>query len=76
MYAKLEEEYGLAKRAMSVYERATQVVADEDKFEVGFAICTFPAHADSVIYRCSQYTSPRLQKIMVSLLFGQSMNAL
>lgn len=36
MYAKLEEDYGLAKRAMSIYERATQVVADEDKFEVGF----------------------------------------
>ncbi|KAK2467051.1 hypothetical protein APHAL10511_001309 [Amanita phalloides] len=34
MYAKLEEEYGLAKRAMSIYERATQVVADEDKFEM------------------------------------------
>ncbi|KAJ3970457.1 hypothetical protein EV361DRAFT_802004 [Lentinula raphanica] len=31
MYAKLEEEYGLAKRAMSIYERATQVVADEDR---------------------------------------------
>ncbi|KAJ3728765.1 hypothetical protein C8R42DRAFT_654816 [Lentinula raphanica] len=34
MYAKLEEEYGLAKRAMSIYERATQVVADEDRFEM------------------------------------------
>lgn len=35
MYAKLEEDYGLAKRAMSVYERAAQVVADDDKSEVG-----------------------------------------
>ena len=34
MYAQLEEEHGLAKRAMSILERATQVVADEDKFEV------------------------------------------
>jgi pre-mRNA-splicing factor SYF1 len=34
MYAQLEEEYGLAKRAMGVYDRATQVVQDEDKFEV------------------------------------------
>ena len=33
LYGKLEEDYGLAKRAMSIYERATQVVADEDKFE-------------------------------------------
>ena len=34
MYAQLEEDYGLAKRAMNIYERATQSVADEDKFEV------------------------------------------
>ena len=34
MYAKLEEEYGLARRAMKIYDRATQVVADADKFEV------------------------------------------
>ena len=34
MYGKLEEDHGLAKRAMSIYERAAQVVADEDKFEV------------------------------------------
>ena len=36
MYAQLEEEHGLAKRAMSIFDRATQVVADEDKFEVKF----------------------------------------
>ena len=35
MYAKLEEDYGLAKRSMAIYDRATQVIADEDKFEVG-----------------------------------------
>ncbi|THV07880.1 spliceosome complex protein [Dendrothele bispora CBS 962.96] len=34
MYAKLEEDYGLAKRAMSIYDRATQVVQDQDKFEM------------------------------------------
>ena len=34
MYASFEEEYGLTKRAMSIYERATQVVQDEDQFEV------------------------------------------
>lgn len=34
MYGQLEEDYGLAKRAMSIYERATQVVADENKFEM------------------------------------------
>lgn len=34
MYAQLEEEYGLAKRAMNIYDRATRVVSDADKFEV------------------------------------------
>jgi len=34
MYAQLEEDHGLAKRAMSIYDRATQVVADVDKFEM------------------------------------------
>src|SRR5712671_3588120 len=34
LYAQLEEEYGLAKRAMSIYDRATQVVENEDKLEV------------------------------------------
>lgn len=34
MYAQLEEDHGLAKRSMSIFDRATQVVADEDKFEV------------------------------------------
>lgn len=37
MYAKLEEDFGLATRAMSIYERAAGVVADEDKFEVSYS---------------------------------------
>ncbi|KIW21000.1 pre-mRNA-splicing factor syf1 [Exophiala spinifera] len=32
MYGNLEEERGLARSAMRVYERATRAVADEDKF--------------------------------------------
>jgi pre-mRNA-splicing factor SYF1 len=38
MYAKLEEDFGLATRAMAIYERAAGVVADEDKFEVCYAV--------------------------------------
>ena len=38
MYANFEEEHGLAKRAMSVYDRATSSVADEDKFEVRYSV--------------------------------------
>jgi pre-mRNA-splicing factor SYF1 len=34
MYAQLEEDYGLARRSMAILERATQAVADDDKFEV------------------------------------------
>jgi pre-mRNA-splicing factor SYF1 len=34
MYAQFEEEHGLAKRALAIYERATKAVGDEDKFEV------------------------------------------
>ncbi|KAI9064287.1 protein prenylyltransferase [Trametes sanguinea] len=34
MYATFEEEHGLAKRAMSIYDRATNAVQDEDKFEL------------------------------------------
>jgi hypothetical protein len=34
MYAQLEEEHGLAKRAMQIYDRATQAISDEDRFEV------------------------------------------
>ncbi|KAJ7074237.1 hypothetical protein C8F01DRAFT_1099740 [Mycena amicta] len=34
LYSKMEEEFGLAKRALSILERATQLVADEDKFEM------------------------------------------
>jgi len=34
MYAQLEEEHGLAKRAMDILDRASQTVADADKFEV------------------------------------------
>ncbi|ORY34933.1 hypothetical protein BCR39DRAFT_515684 [Naematelia encephala] len=34
MYAKLEEEHGLAKRAMGIYDRAASTVQDSDKFEM------------------------------------------
>ncbi|KAJ7090252.1 hypothetical protein B0H15DRAFT_907153 [Mycena belliarum] len=45
MYAKLEEDFGLAKRSMSIFDRATQLVADEDKFEM-FAIYIAKATAN------------------------------
>lgn len=34
LYAKLEEKHGLGRRAMAVYERATEAVLPEEKFEM------------------------------------------
>ncbi|KAJ9103977.1 pre-mRNA-splicing factor syf1 [Naganishia friedmannii] len=34
MYAQLEEEHGLAKRAMNIYDRAATAVQDADKFDM------------------------------------------
>ncbi|WVR08250.1 pre-mRNA-splicing factor SYF1 [Kwoniella sp. DSM 27419] len=34
MYAKLEEEHGLAKRAMGIYDRAASTVQDTDRFDM------------------------------------------
>lgn len=33
-YAKLEEDFGLAKHAIRIYDRGTRAVADEDRFEM------------------------------------------
>ena len=43
MYSKLEEDYGRAKRAMEIYERATKVIMDEDKYEVRCILHDSPA---------------------------------
>jgi len=34
MYAKLEENHGLARHAMTIYERSTKAVLPEEQFEV------------------------------------------
>ena len=34
LYAKLEEEHGLARHAMAVYERSTTAVLPEEQYEV------------------------------------------
>ena len=36
LYAKLEEEHGLARHAMAVYDRSTQAVLPEEQNEVHF----------------------------------------
>jgi hypothetical protein len=43
LYAKLEEEHGMARHAMAVYERATKGVLPEEMFEVRkIRLCYFP----------------------------------
>ncbi len=39
LYAQLEEEHGLARHAMAVYERATQAVLPEEQYEVRPQFC-------------------------------------
>lgn len=34
LYAKLEEDHGLARHAMAVYDRATKAVLPEEQYEV------------------------------------------
>jgi hypothetical protein len=34
MYARLEEDHGLARHAMAIYDRATKAVLPEEQFEV------------------------------------------
>ena len=34
LYAKLEEEFGLARHAMAVYDRSTEAVLPEEQMEV------------------------------------------
>ena len=38
MYARLEEDHGLARHAMAIYDRATKAVLPEEQFEVRSAI--------------------------------------
>src|ERR1700722_17146972 len=65
MYAQLEEEHGLAKRAMSIFDRATQVVADEDKFEVKYFICSTQINQLMIrTFRCLLSISPKRQLTM------------
>ncbi|KIK63667.1 hypothetical protein GYMLUDRAFT_40747 [Collybiopsis luxurians FD-317 M1] len=75
MYAKLEEDYGLAKRAMSIYDRATQVVADEDRFEmftiyVAKATANYGLPATRPIYERALEVLPDRQTAEMSLRFA------
>ncbi|KAG6331528.1 hypothetical protein ID866_7563 [Astraeus odoratus] len=75
MYGKLEEDYGLAKRAMGIYERATKVVADEDKFEmytiyIAKATANYGLPATRSIYESAIEVLPAKQTAEMCLRFA------
>ncbi|EPQ58752.1 hypothetical protein GLOTRDRAFT_104017 [Gloeophyllum trabeum ATCC 11539] len=75
MYAQLEEEYGLAKRAMAIYDRATQVIADEDKFEmftlyIAKAAANYGLPATRPIYERAIEILPNRQTAQMCLRFA------
>ena len=76
MYAQLEEDHGLAKRSMAIYNRATQVVNDEDKFEVMWYL--FGVSNTSLIAsnfcRCSRFTLRKQRRTLVFQPLDPSMN--
>ncbi|KAG8912812.1 pre-mRNA-splicing factor syf1, partial [Tulasnella sp. 417] len=75
MYAQLEEEHGLAKRSMSILDRACQAVADEDKFEmytvyIAKATANFGLPATRPIYEKAIEVLPNRQTAQMCLRFA------
>ena len=75
MYAQLEEEHGLAKRAMAIYDRATKVVSDGDKFEmfsiyIAQAASNYGLPATRPIYERALETLPDKPASQMALRFA------
>ncbi|KAG8927430.1 pre-mRNA-splicing factor syf1 [Tulasnella sp. 417] len=75
MYAQLEEEHGLAKRSMSILDRACQAVADEGKFEmytvyIAKATANFGLPATRPIYEKAIEVLPNRQTAQMCLRFA------
>ncbi|KAJ2931347.1 hypothetical protein H1R20_g5693, partial [Candolleomyces eurysporus] len=75
MYAKLEEDYGLAKRAMAIYDRATKVIEDADKFDmfivyIAKATANFGLPATRPIYERAIEVLPDKQTAEMCLRFA------
>ena len=50
MYAKLEENHGLARHAMTIYERATKAVLPDEQFEVRQIVCEKYSSPENVYF--------------------------
>ncbi|GAA5803274.1 pre-mRNA splicing factor Syf-1 [Helicostylum pulchrum] len=76
MYGKLEEEHGLARHAMRIYDRATRAVADEDRmvmFEYYIAKATesFGIMASREIYERAIEALPDKDVRVMSLRYAE-----
>ncbi|KAL9936305.1 hypothetical protein V8E36_005147 [Tilletia maclaganii] len=75
MYGQLEEEHGLAKRAMSIYDRGTSMVGDEDRFDmyvfyIAKAAANFGLAATRPIYEKAIEVLPDRQTAEMCLRFA------
>lgn len=77
MYGQLEEEFGLAKRAMNVYDRATRAVEAVDRLEVLF-VSSLSSRFNLLMQvydiRCLRITLLKLPPTLDYQLLDQSMN--
>lgn len=76
MYGKLEEEHGLAKRAMKIYDRATRAVSTDDRFEmfvfyIAKAAANFGLAAARPIYERAIESLPDRQTADMCLRFAE-----
>ncbi|KAJ9474006.1 Pre-mRNA-splicing factor SYF1 [Pseudozyma hubeiensis] len=76
MYGRLEEEHGLAKRAMKIYERATRAVSTDDRFDmyvfyIAKAAATFGLAATRPIYERAIESLPDRQSAEMCLRFAE-----
>lgn len=76
MYAKLEEEHGLAKRAMGIYDRACGAVQEQDKFDmytiyIAKATANFGLPATRPIYERALDDLPDRQAATMCRRFAQ-----
>lgn len=75
MYGQLEEEHGLVKRAMKIYERATRAVSTDDRFDmyvfyIAKAAATFGLAATRPIYERAIESLPDRQTAEMCLRFA------
>lgn len=76
MYGKLEEEHGLAKRAMKIYDRATRSVSTDDRFDmfvfyIAKAAANFGLAATRPIYERAIEALPDRQTADMCLRFAE-----